>query len=612
MCGFAGIIDDSLNTTNMIEIIQNMTMSLSHRGPDSTGIWVSGNVALGHRRLIVVDPLGGSQPMIISIGDKTWILLYNGELYNTKQLRDRLITHGHKFSSRSDTEVVLRSFIQWGEHCAELFNGIFAIAVYEQHNNAVTLIRDNMGVKPLFYCQTKDSFIFASEIKAILKNPKIKPELNRNGLQEILALSPARTPGCGVFKGINEVLPAQIIRIKDSFLHKKIYWRPTYKEHNENTSDTAHHLKQLVTDAITRQNISDVPLGTFLSGGLDSSVISAITADVQRERGRQLKTFSINFKGNDVYFKPSLFQPDSDEFWAKRVANLIGSNHREMMFTSRQLVDALCESMHMRDLPGMADIDSSLLLFCREVKKDLTVALSGEVADELLGGYPWFHHPEIAGEGTFPWASDMTLRKEILADSLKDSLDIEGYAREKCRQTMDEVQGIEYLSQAERFRRKLFWLNMRWFMLNLLERKDRMSMASGLEVRVPYCDRELVDYIWNIPWDIKCAKDREKGILRLAMEDLLPEDVIWRKKSPYPKTFNPKYANMVTDMLKDELSMPNPPVFDLLNKKEIEKLMINPSAITKPFFGQLMAGPQLLAWVVQLNMWLKEYSISLV
>ncbi len=609
MCGIAGIVDFDKNMLEESRTLAAMMDAIAHRGPDSAGTFLTHQVALGHRRLTVVDPAGGSQPMIRSIGSNTYTIIYNGELYNTPELRQALIKKGHTFFSHSDTEALLLSYIEWGPSCVERLNGIFAFAVWDEKKQRVFLARDRMGVKPLFIARAGHTLLFASEIKALLAHPEIHPVLDENGLLELFALAPARTAGKTLFSGIEELRPGEcmIYSPLGTYVHR--YWQFVSEEHTDNLHTTTEKLHWLVSDSAKRQLVADVPVCTLLSGGLDSSALSAIAAQAAGEKDGILRTFSVDYADNEKYFTRSVFQPSPDRDYIDIMRRHIGSDHITVTLDTPELISSLRDAMIARDLPGMADVDSSLLLFCRQIRGYATVALSGECADEIFGGYPWFYREDLLNLDMFPWANSLELRRSVMSKALS-RLNIEDYAKSRYFDTVDETPLLGSEKPLERRRRQMFYLNIKWFMSNLLERKDRMSMACGLEVRVPYCDHRLAEYAWNIPWDIKNLGGMEKGILRLAVKDLLPEEIYNRKKSPYPKTHNPEYTRLVSAALKETLADPSAPIHALVDKAVIAEMLDTLSIVT-PWFGQLMTGPQLFAFLLQLNMWLEEYKVSI-
>ncbi len=610
MCGIAGWINFGENLKSNSTIIKKMTEKLERRGPDSEGIYESENVLLGHRRLIVVDPEGGKQPMIKIIHGSKYVLVYNGELYNTEELRKNLLEEGYAFDSYSDTEVLLMAYIAWGVECIKKFNGIFAFAIYDEDKGRVFLARDQMGVKPLFYSINNKNIIFASEIKAILANPMVKAQVDRDGITELFALGPAVTPGKTIYKNISEIAPANCMVISKGNIKVWEYWKVSLEENKETVEEAAEHVRTLVVDAIKRQLVGDVPICTFLSGGLDSSAISAIAAEEFRNRGKVLDTYSIDYKDNEKYFKSSLFQPTSDKYWACKVAEFIKSNHKNVVLNHKDLVLALRDATVARDIPGMADVDSSLLLFCKEIRKDFVVGLSGECADEIFGGYPWYTNEDMLNSETFPWSRSVGMRKSILNEKIK-KFNIEECAQYELK-TLKEVPHFENEDKKNYRMKEMFYLNLKWFMVNLLNRKDRCSMYNSLEVRVPFADIRIVEYAFNLPVEIKLLHGREKGILRKALEGILPEDIVYRKKSPYPKTHNPIYTEMVCKEMNKILSDNQSPILELIDKKVVKEIVdTEGKSYTTPWFGQLMTGPQLIAYLIQLNIWLKEYDVNI-
>ena len=612
MCGIAGIINFKKNISNDKDILENMVNTLIKRGPDSFGYYYSPNVLLGHRRLVVVDPKGGIQPMTKTLNGYKYTIVYNGELYNTEDLRKELINNGFKFESYSDTEVLLTSYMCFGSDCVNKLNGIFAFAIYDEKNNIVLLARDSMGVKPLYYTVKNNTFIFGSEIKTLLAHPYVEAKIDKDGLTELFALGPSIVPGSGVYKDIKEVPPANYIIVNPSNFKMKEYWKLEAKENNESIDDAVCHTRDLLVDAIKRQLVGDVPLCTFLSGGLDSSAISAIASNEYKKKNKKLTTYSIDYEDNDKYFKASLFQPTSDKYWALVMSKYLDTDHRTVNLKQKDLVYALKDAVLAKDLPGMADVDSSLYLFCKEVKKDFVIALSGECADELFGGYPWFTNNDMKYANTFPWSRFIDDRKSILSDELK-SLKIYDFAQEQYNKSLKEVPHLDNESKEDFRMRELFYLNIKWFMITLLSRKDRMSMANSLEVRVPFADRRIVEYAFNIPSNIKLLDGREKGLLRKSLENILPKDIIYRKKSPYPKTHNPIYTDLVCSSMNDILNDSTSPILPLIDKTFVKGIVDSKGSSYKtPWYGQLMTGPQLIAYLIQINTWLKDYNVKII
>ena len=605
MCAIAGII--GLKTEE--KTCSKMLATMMRRGPDSTGEYQSGLCTLLHARLAIIDPVGGRQPMELDFAGEHYILVYNGELYNTQEIRQELLKCGHYFKGHSDTEVVLHAYAQWGEVCVQRFNGIFAFAVWEEKRQRLFLARDRIGVKPLFYKVHDGGLLFASEIKTILTYPTVKAELDEQGAAEILLLGPGRTPGCGVFRGICEMEPGCYGYYEDGKLQLSRYWQLRDREHRESFEETAEQVRFLVEDAIKRQMVSDVPIGTFLSGGLDSSLITAVCAGEMAKQGRELKTFSVDYVDNDKYFTPNKFQPNSDGHYIRLMQQALNTDHHWCVLTPEELTAELENATFARDLPGMADVDFSLLAFCRQIRDHVTVALSGECADEIFGGYPWYRDPEVRDRDGFPWAQNTAQRCRLLPPEVREKLDGEAYVRERYERTCRESDILPGNSDQERRMKQMVNLNLRWFMQTLLDRKDRMSMYSGLEVRVPFCDYRIAEYLYGVPWEFKDYQGKEKGLLRQAMTGVLPEEVLWRKKSPYPKTFDPRYAQLVTAQL-EALMDEQAPLFDLVSRDAVRTLLTEDSPW--PWYGQLMRKPQTVAYLLQINAWLRKYHVDLV
>ncbi|MBQ2663399.1 MAG: asparagine synthase (glutamine-hydrolyzing) [Clostridia bacterium] len=616
MCGICGFINFKTNLikneTENRNIAHRMAKKIRHRGPDSWGEWVGEHAAFSHSRLAVIDVERGKQPMKRTVMGHEFVITYNGELYNTKELKDDLISYGYEFETASDTEVLLYSYIHYGEKCAERLNGIYAFVIWDSMRQRIFACRDRFGVKPFFYTQTGDTTVFASELKALFEYPGIEAVLDNTGLCELLALSPARTQGNGVFKGISELRPARYMVIDRRGTRIKQYWSLKSHAHPDTYEDTIARTRSLVLDTVRRQLVSDVPIATFLSGGLDSSVITAIGAMEMKQRGKRLSTYSFDYEDNAKYFKASHFQPDSDTKWVPRMVEEFDTNHTYLVCPNNVLTELLEEALLAKDLPGMADVDASLLYFCREVKKNHTVVLSGECSDEIFGGYPWFREKKAFETAAFPWCYDLSLRNNILLDNVHDELDLDGYSRKRYEESIAETPTFDGDSAEEARRREISYLNINWFMTNLLDRKDRMSMASGLEVRVPFCDHRLVEYVWNIPWEMKNKDNVSKNVLREAAYGILPEDVRLRRKSPYPKTHNPHYEEAVKELLDGIISDPNAPVLTLCDKGKLNDVLNGSSDYGKPFFGQLMAAPQFIGYIVQLNYLLKDYNVRII
>lgn len=603
MCGIAGMVGMQQGE----KVLSAMERTMARRGPDSKGRMIENECALLHSRLAIVDLAGGMQPMELCCAGECYTIVYNGELYNTQEVKNELISLGHSFRTHSDTEVVLHAYAQWKEVCLHKFNGIFGFAVWEHFRKRLFLARDRIGVKPLFYSIRNSAIIFASEIKTILAHPEISPSIDAEGAAQILLIGPGRIPGSGVFRGISELEPGWYGYFEHGKWKKQQYWKLQDREHTDSFEETAEKVRFLVTDAIKRQMVSDVPLGTFLSGGLDSSIISAVCA---KELGVSLDTFSVDYENNKKFFVPGKFQPESDNSYIDIMSRYLASNHNWTILSAQELCDTMEEATIARDLPGMADVDFSLLAFSKRIRKYVKMALSGECADEIFGGYPWYRDPEIRMAEGFPWAQNTLLRAEFLSPNLRDKIDPESFVMDQYRDTVRNSDILPGTSQQERRMKEMVNLNMRWFMQTLLDRKDRMSMYCGLEVRVPFCDYRIAEYLYSVPWEFKEYQGREKGLLRYAMADYLPKEVIYRKKSPYPKTWDPTYRKIMEGKLRSLLSKGDSPMFSIINPRAIEKLL--QEDYVWPWYGQLMKVPQTIAYMLQIDFWLRHYRVTLV
>lgn len=609
MCGIGGFVDYERDARRGGPILHGMKRTLTPRGPDAEGTYFDEDAALVHRRLIVIDPEGGKQPM--HSPDRNTIIIYNGELYNTPELRTELMSRGHEFVGHSDTEVLLHAYLEWKTDAFSRLNGIFAFAIWEKRERRLTLCRDRLGVKPLFFAPIRNGLTFGSTIDTVLCHPEIEPALDEDGLRTLLLLGPARPPESGVFRQIKSLLPGHFAVLTPEAFTDHTYWKLEAHEHEDDLPTTIERTHTLICDAARRQLVSDVPLACFLSGGLDSSILSMLTAKDYAARGETLHTWSVDYRDNDKYFTKSIFQPNSDDSYIDQMVDFLGTHHHRVVLEPEALCAALLPATDARALPGMADVDSSLLLFCAAVKRGgTTVCLSGECADELFGGYPWYHREEILFEDTFPWSRSVGLRLGLLTpDAVRNG---EEFVRQHYRDTCDRAPKLSPDDKKAARMREMFVLNLDWFMATLLDRKDRMSMYSGLEVRVPFCDHRIVEYAYNMPWDFKSLEGREKGIVRRAFANELPKEIVYRKKSPYPKTFHPVYTRLCADyvcrIFEDNTSV----AASLFDRNAVQKLMQRPESLAEPWFGQLMRTPQIFAYIIQLDRWFRHYHVKIV
>ena len=607
MCSICGIIDFENSGNLKLKILQNMNSTMKSRGPDDSGFLSCNFAAFAHNRLSVMDIERGKQPMTRTVGGNRYTIIYNGEIYNFKELKRDLEIRGAVFSTDCDTEVVLYSYIIYGENCPKHLNGIFAFAVIDEKENKVFMARDRFGVKPFFFTKTGSSLLIASEIKALLKHPDIKPRIDKIGLWQLLFLSPATISGSGVFKDIYEIKPAFCGSFSKEGLKLYKYWSLEAADINISSEEAAIYTKELLKDAVSRQLQSDVPLAVLLSGGLDSSAVSAISAENYKEKGLRLSTYSFEYENNKKNFKKSLFQPQGDDEYAVWLAHKLGTKHTVLTAPTKEVSELLGSAVAARDIPGQADIDSSLLYFCREIKKEHTVVLSGECADEIFGGYPWFYREEMLGSGFFPWIHKPMLRASLFKEDIVKPKEGYNFASKLYMESLEECPTSDNDTPDMKLSRQASWLSVNWFMTSLLQRKDRMSMYSGLEVRVPFADHRILEFVYSVPWSIKFENSVEKALLRRAMRDYLPDRILYRKKSPYPKTHSPEYEKQVIEELRVRIRRGGA-LAGMLDKNKLEEIL---NGSNDTWFGQLMSKPQLIAWLIQFDIWFEMYNVNL-
>ncbi|WP_042390932.1 asparagine synthase (glutamine-hydrolyzing) [Streptacidiphilus melanogenes] len=615
MCGITGWVSYDRDLTTEHAVLAAMNATMTDRGPDAGGVWLDTHAALGHRRLAVIDLEGGAQPMTVTHDGRTLLATtYSGEIYNYRELRAELVARGHVFTTASDTEVALHAYLEWGEDFTSRLNGMYAFALWDPRSEELLLVRDRMGIKPLYYYPTADGLLFGSEPKAILAHPLARAVVDREGLAELLAF--VKTPGHAVYRGMHELRPGHTLRVRRGGLTERRYWALTAKEHTDDLDTTIRHVRELLDDIVERQLIADVPLCTLLSGGLDSSAVTALAAKALRESGHgTVRSFAVDFVGQTENFRPDALRATPDGPYAHALAEHVAADHRDIVLdtadlTHREHRDAV---LLARDLPiGLGEGDTSLYLLFRAIREQTTVALSGESADEIFGGYSWFHDPAAVGAGTFPWlwaiergfaAESTTIgRDALLAPGLLGKIDVPGYQQARYREAIAEVPRLAGESGHERRMREISHLHLTRFVQTLLDRKDRASMATGLEVRVPFCDHRLVEYVFNAPWAMKTFDGREKSLLRAATRDVLPDVVAERVKSPYPSTQDPGYAEVLRGDLRALLADRDAPVRDLLDVGATADAVAD------------APGPDLrnsAEVVLALDTWLRNYDVTL-
>ena len=613
MCGIAGFYNAEGNYQQQKEkwasVLTSMHECLAHRGNDESGIYLSDMVGLSHARLSIRDIVTGKQPIIRQKNGKEYAIVYNGELYNTEELARDLRQSGYEFSTTTDTEVILYAYMQYGASFVRKLNGIFAFAIWDDSKKQLLLYRDRVGIKPLFYSFVSGQLLFASEPKALFCFPGFTPRVSMDGMREVLAIGPARTMGNGIFDDVNEVLPGHYLIFSENTMSDHTYWDLFRAPHTDSYEQTVETVSFLLRDSVTRQMVSDVPVCTFLSGGIDSSIVTAIACRYMEKHGETLNTFSFDFKDNDIYFKSNAFQPERDLPYVRIMLDHYHTNHTYLECDENTLFSALRDAVDAKDFPGMTDVDSSLLYFCSLVKKHNKVALTGECADEIFGGYPWFHRDAMLQSTTFPWTMDISFRKSLLHPEFAASMQMEKYIARAYRTTLSEVDILPEESPLDTKKRQIAYLNIRWFMQTLLDRMDRTSMQHGLEARVPFADYRVIDYVFNVPWSIKAKDGVPKSLLRACAAKYLPDTIMNRPKSPYPKTYHPEYERVLANRLREVVTDTASPLRSYLNIPAVLKFLDEPKEYGKPWFGQLMAGPQMIAYLLQVDYWMRKYML---
>ncbi|WP_018222377.1 asparagine synthase (glutamine-hydrolyzing) [Salinispora pacifica] len=567
MCGIAGWVSFTRDLTVERDAIEAMTATMQLRGPDAGGVWTDRRVGLGHRRLAVIDVEGGVQPMRAETAAGPVVLTFSGEVYNYRELRAELRARGQEFDTSSDTEVVLRAYLEWGDDSVKRLNGMFAFALWDGRSERLLLVRDRLGVKPLLYAATPDGVLFGSEHKALLAHPSVDHRVDIDGLRQLFMYT--RPPETAVWRGMRQVRPGTMLVVDAAGLRTRTYWRLDGSQCVDDLQGTVARVEELLSSAVTRQLVSDVPLCVLLSGGLDSSVVTALAA---RASDASLRSIAVDFVGDASHFVPDELRGTRDADFVHGVARHVGTRHQDVVLDSRRLSDPDLRRavVAARDLPmGLGDLDSSLYLLSQAIREHSTVALSGESADEVFGGYTWFHDPAVRQVEMFPWYTAMQPDPEVsvalLRPELAKRMQLTEYVRQCYRDAVAQVPEPMTTDPLERRMLRDTYLNLTHWLPYLLERKDRMSMANGLEVRVPFCDHGLVEYVFATSWAQRTFDGREKSLLRAAGSPLLPDNVVRRRKSQYPTTQDPAYLVALQQQAKNIVAEPDHPVFEMVD-----------------------------------------------
>lgn len=592
--------------------LSDMGKSLSHRGESTTPPYLNEHIGFSHAETISCCPSTtfDVQSSFLDSQQKTYAILCDGELYNANELLSDLRASGCFPAAHSDAELILSAYIQYGSTFISRLNGVFAFAIWDNAAETLLLYRDHAGIKPLFYTLSENTLVFASEPKALFAQPGVTPSISRDSLYEVLSVGPAHTPGYSMFQNVNEVLPGHYLAFSSKGISDFLYWDLTAKKHTDSYADTVDTVSFLVRDAVKRQSASDASVCSFLSGGIDSGIVTALAADCLREKNDILATFSFDFKENDIYFQSNAFQPERDLPYINRMLSHCPTNHTYLECDPAVLSELLNPAVLLRDTPGMTDVDASLFYFCTLVAKQSDVALTGECADEVFGGYPWFYREELLNRSGFLWSADIKARTLFLNEDFCTASELQEYADSRYQTALAGVPILNGESALEQRRRAVFYLTIKWFMQTLLDRMDRASSHCGLLARVPFADRRLMEYVFNVPWEMKYRNGVEKSLLRDACADLLPPELLHRKKSPYPKTYHPGYEKRLAELFSKIIQDTNAPIAPLIDREKAKNFMSSHKELGRPWYGQLMAGPQLMAYFIQINYWMETYGLT--
>ncbi|TGB15143.1 asparagine synthase (glutamine-hydrolyzing) [Streptomyces sp. MZ04] len=618
MCGIAGMVSFTSELTERLELVDKLSEPLTLRGPNEAGHWTGRHALIAFRRNAVIDLDGGRQPMVAAdaSGSDIAVLAYTGEIFNTDELRNELSARGHRFRDHSDTAVVLHSYLEWGEHCAERLRGMFAFTVWDERAGRLVLIRDRFGIYPLCYAEVTDGLAFASEPKALFAAGACRPVVGQDGLRELLAFTP--TPGDTVFRGVSEVVPGQVVTYDRTGLRRRTYWRLEVREHTDDYETTVRTVRELLEDAVRTQLVADVPLGLMLSGGLDSSALCAIAAKSGGSRRSAhldgsaddtLRTYSMEYGYHFDHFRPDEQFPALDSPYAHLMSRHLGSDHRELVLGAADAADPARQLgvVAAMDRPtARLDMYVAAQRLSASVRETSKVAVSGDGADELFGGYRWFRDPARAASGAFPWFGPGHRIDEfgdLLDRGLLKDLDLSGYSTERYTAALAEVPRLDADVAVDRRMRELTYLHMTRYVRVTLDRKDRMGASVALEGRVPFCDHPLVEYVFNVPSSMKTAGGWEKSLLRAAVADLLPAEVRDRKKSPFPKVQDPAYDEALRVRLRELTRDSVSPVAALLDPARVDSVL---SGTDEPGISRLS-----IEMAIGLDLWVRELGVTI-
>jgi asparagine synthase (glutamine-hydrolysing) len=598
MCGIAGWYSPD----RWPGAVDAMIGAMAHRGPDDAGVWSAANVVLGHCRLAVIDPQGGRQPMRVSHSDGSNVVVcFGGEIYNYRHLRAMLLASGRQFRTASDTEVVGHAYLEWGTDAFRRLRGMFAVALYDERTGSLILCRDQLGIKPLYFRATPSSVVFGSELRGLFAGGQ-QMQIDLEGVCELLGLWPYRSPQSGILRGVEELQPGAFMVVGPEGRSTFRYWELVQRDHLESLQATVERVRSLLDMSVREQLVSDVPLTVLLSGGIDSSAVTALAAQHWR-RSDRLRAYTLELPESAAEFVPSAFRPDLDAPFAAQMAEHTSISLTRVTLADQDVVDSESATTAARDMPDNGDMDTTLNALFARVARDYKVCLTGEGADEIFGGYPWAAPGRAQPLTMFPWLDSLCFPAEFIAAHLRTPVrefQSSTFATAIAGAPIDPQQP----TLVEARERLTSYLDIAWFLPGQLERMDRISMWNSVEARVPFCSPELVEYCWSIPGRWKHHGRIEKGLLRLALGDILPDQIRHRRKTSYPTANGKKYEGHLRTAVASMLEDKHWPLVDLIDAAAIREVLEGkrPSPASRPsiWLGQLWS----------LYRWATHYSVE--
>lgn len=594
-----------------IKTIHDMSNSLIHRGPDEQSFYYFPHGALNQNYLLAGYIPGTfphkMQPLTITYQNLTYTLLFDGFVSNPEILAMELEVQRISTKDMSLESLLLFSFLTKGIDFIKDVRGAFALAIYDESNKCLYLFRDALGLRPLFYSLKESNLIFASEIKALFCHPDVSPTLTHDGLTDLLALGPARKPGSAIFHNVHEVKPGHVLVYDGKNITDTQYHSFKIKEHKDSYEDTLDNICYLLDQSISSLKSAVMPISSLLSGGLDSSIV---TAKLAADTTSPLATYSLEFDNSRQHFKSNAFQPALDAPYVQEMVTHLGTKHTIYTCDSQTQLEYLYKSVLAHDLPTMADVDSSYLYFCERVGKQHKIVFTGECADEIFCGYPWYHSTDPDPK-TFPWTKDMSPRLALLKEDFISTLSLDTCVMEAYNTTCAEIGLDGKNTPSELLHQKTFYLTIRYFMQTLVNRGDRAAATNSMDARVPFAHQELAEYLFNVPFEMKAQNGERKSLLRAYAKGSLPEEIRTRKKSPYPKTYDPGYETLINQELLNALSKPDCPLLAFIDRDKAQTFCRQTKDLGRPWYGQLMAGPQLVAYYLQILYWIEAYNIDI-